>query len=122
MENRQSFFSKIISLFYKKKYKIKQSHSLKYKMFLRFLKHNKAYGYYIYALSNENATSFRTHHNGDELEIPEEFIILQTHYNPYNLISNAFQWSNTRQGSYYWRDLHHKWVSALNKLNEIVEK
>lgn len=91
-------------------------------MFLRFLKHNKAYGYYIYALSNEKATSFRTYHNGDDLENPEEFIILQTHYNPYNLISNAFQWSNTRQGSYYWLDLHHKWVSALNKLNEIVEK
>lgn len=122
MENRQSFFSKIISLFYKKKYKIKQSHALKYKMFLRFLKHNKAYKYYIYELSNEKAISFRSSHNENCLKSPKNFIILQTHYNPYDLISTAFHWAYTKQGSYYWRNLHNKWVSALNKLNEIVEK
>ena len=121
MENRQSFFSKIKSLFYKKKYKTKLSHSLRYKMFLRFLKHNKAYGHYINELSNERAISFRTSHNSNHLNNPKNFIILQTHYNPYDLINNAFQWRATKQGTYYWHELHNKWVEALSKLKEIVE-
>ena len=124
MENGKSFFSKIISLFYKKKkkYKIKQSQSLKYKMFFRFLKHNEAYKNYIDELSKDNAITFRTSHNGNHLKSPEGFIILQTHIDPYCLITGAFQWSLTKQGSGYWKTLNHKWICALHKLNEIVEK
>ena len=91
-------------------------------MFLRFLKQNKAYGYYIDELSNENAISFRDTHNIYHLTSPQFFIHLQTHYNPYDLINDAFQWKNTKQGSYYWYELHNKWVSFLNNLNEIMEK
>jgi hypothetical protein len=122
MENGKNFFSKIISLFYKKKIKIKQSHSLKYKMFFRFLKHNKAYRNYIDELTKDKSISFRTSHNEKHLKSPENFIILQTHFDPYYLINNAFQWRDTKQGIYYWYELNNKWVNALNKLNEIVEK
>ena len=124
MENGKSFFSKIISLFYKKrkKYKIKQSHSLKYKMFFRFLKHNKAYKNYIDELTKDKAMSFRGSNGANHLKSPAKFIILQTHIDPYCLISGAFQWSLTKQGSGYWKTLNHKWLCALLELNEIVKK
>ena len=91
-------------------------------MFLRFLKYNKAYGYYINELSKDNAISFRASHINNHLKSPEKFIISQTRFNPYYLINNAFQWRDTKQGIYYWYELNNKWVSALNKLNEIVDK
>ena len=91
-------------------------------MFFRFLKHNKAYKSYIDELSNDNAISFRTYNGYNHLKGPSDFIILQTHIDPYYLISMAFQWRHTKQGIEYWRTLNHKWVCALFKLNEIVEK
>ena len=91
-------------------------------MFFRFLKHNKAYKNYIDELSKDKAISFRASNNGNHLKSPESFIILQTHIDPYYLISGAFQWRDTKQGIYYWYELNNKWVSALLELNEIVDK
>lgn len=91
-------------------------------MFFKFLKHNKAYKNYIDELSKDKAISFRASNNGNYLKGPEKFIILQTHIDPYYLICGTFQWSLTKQGSSYWQTLNHKWLCALLKLNEIVDK
>ena len=91
-------------------------------MFFRFLKHNKAYKNYIDELSKDKAISFRTSNNGNHLKSPESFIILQTHIDPYCLISRAFQWSLTKQGNGYWKTLNYKWLCALLELNRIVDK
>lgn len=90
-------------------------------MFFRFLKHNKAYKNYIDELSKYKAISFRVSNHGNHLKSPENFIILQTNIDPYYLISRAFQWSLTKQGSGYWKTLHHKWLCALLELNKIVK-
>ena len=91
-------------------------------MFFKFLKHNKAYKNYIDELSNDKSISFRTSNEGNHLKSPATFIILQTQIDPYCLISGAFQWSLTKQGRGYWQTLNHKWICALLKLNEIVDK
>lgn len=116
------FFKKIKFLFFKKKkYTIQYNHYLHIRLFFRFLKYHKIYRLFIKELSKTSAKRWREKNNILNRR-QNDFILYQTHFNPNNLLVNAFLWSNTKHGRVFWEHINKEWLKALEKTKNILGK
>lgn len=77
------------------------------KLFIKFLKENKAYEEYLIRLNS--------HKGGKENSI--NYIVLQCKNNPLDLIMSAFPWISLKyiNSKIKWNDLHREWYFLLLK-------
>ena len=77
------------------------------KLFIKFLKENKAYEEFIIRLNS--------HKGGEEESI--NYIILQCKNKPLDLIVSAFPWFSIKSinSKLKWNDLHRQWKFLLRK-------
>ena len=78
------------------------------KIFIRFLKSNKAYGKFMFNAHSENGMNMRKchFHNKTLYRLTNDDII---NYNGRNIINNAFLWRDTAEGEEFWGILDMKW-------------
>ena len=77
-------------------------------LFYKFLKFNNAYYDFIYYLKNNHFNKYKLHSFYYFSDIDKISIM--------NVISDAFNWANTKQGHKFWFDLHIKWIKFVNAI------
>ena len=81
------------------------------KLFIAFLKRNKVYNEYLYALSK--GEHYRFNYNKNWIK-PEDFIVETIQRSPNNLISDAFDWGNFEYSRYKeWWILNDEWEDLI---------
>ena len=78
------------------------------KIFIRFLKSNKAYGKFMFNAHSENGMNMRKYHYHKKTlyKLINDDII---NYKGRNIINHAFLWRDTAEGEEFWRMLDMKW-------------
>lgn len=82
------------------------------KLFIAFLKQNGVYDEYLYALSKGEYYRFKYN---KKLVNPISFIIQKIKHNPYELITDAFDWYDSKYSASVWWVLNNEWFECLKK-------
>lgn len=82
------------------------------KLFIAFLKKHGVYDEYIYQLYI--GEQFRFFYNKNLIN-PISFIIQKIKHNPYELITDAFDWNKTKYSISVWWVLNNEWFECLKK-------
>jgi hypothetical protein len=84
------------------------THKYKIKLFIRFLKENKAYNKFMRNALSLNGFEYRKRYcEGRTLN---EHINYELKYNNgKNIIDCSFQWDKTDEGADFWYDIYLKW-------------
>lgn len=78
------------------------------RIFIKFLKFNKAYENYIFNLKSTKG--------GQKESVI--FIVRHITYNPKDIIMNAFMWMPSKNQKKEWVELHREWQMLLNKYDD----
>lgn len=86
------------------------------RVFFAFLKENNAFYNYMDAFNN-----FHSSRSKEFMENPSFSYFLNRcsiRNKPTNLIYNAFDWSETNEGNYYWASLYDKFIKICSQIKE----
>lgn len=78
------------------------------RIFIKFLKFNKAYENYILNLKETKG--------GQKESI--NFIVRHITYRPNDIIMDAFMWNSSKKQKKTWVELHREWQMLLNKYDD----
>lgn len=88
------------------------TYNKEFRLFIRFLKEHNAYKRYVDNLQDtyaRDSTSYYSIPKLLEFAKSGEGSLIKSRY----LFAKMFTWSATKEGDYYWRNLHTEWVRSF---------